>query len=149
MTFTTHGPKFIGDLATVFFRDPEGRSIPVLDLIQGEGSKVDGNIAGRLAENIVSTLNGKTPDQAVNAPGVRVKWTRQSRGFNVIFQQGEDLSKKTGVLAMFNDACPLDLIRQASDRLAEQNGLAEVLDMVTMHRPQQPRPDHGHRPSMA
>jgi hypothetical protein len=132
MSFTTLGPKLMGDLATVFFRDAEGHTIPVLDIIQGEGKAVDAESAKRLAENIVSALNGKEPQAAMNMPGIRVNWSRLSRGFKINFQQEPDLGKKMVTLALFNDACPPAMVGDVSDRLAERQGIGRVLNRVSM-----------------
>ena len=107
---------------------------------------MDAESARRLAENIVSALNGKEPQNAMNMPGIRVNWSRLSRGFRINFQQEADLRQKMVTLALFNDSCPPAMVGEVSDLLAERHGIGRVLAHVHMGGAPARRLDHHQCP---
>jgi hypothetical protein len=123
--------QFAGTLETVITRDPNGAIIPILNFYPGEGQRIDDPTASRLAQNIVDVLNGRKPAE-MTAQGIRPKWARHPQGFNIVFQQEADLSKKMGVLVLFNKSCPFEDIAAVSDLLAEANRLDPVLRSIRM-----------------
>jgi hypothetical protein len=131
-SFTTFGPRYMGDLATVFYRDGDGITFPVLDIVQGEGRALDQDTAKCLADNIVSVLNDQNPVRPMPMQGLRVKWIGQTRGLHILFQKEPDLRTVTGALAMFNDTCPPAMVGKISRKLTEEGGLARVLALVHM-----------------
>lgn len=138
MSFTAHGPNFLGNAGTISFRTDDGKVIPIVSIIPGELNAFSEDVIAPVIANLVSVLNDQKPDRHVEVTAKKIGWERTTNCLDMYVRIADDMTKKTRLHMLFDKSAPTDLCELLYNSLAEEGGMGKVMDAFKIHLPFEP-----------